>query len=111
MTPAPVSAFVEVPYPPPAARTEVIPVRPHSGDVWVDGQWNWEGEKWRWQTGGWVTPPARATFQPWMVTRRRDGQVVFAPATWRDAQGRAIDAPVTARAIVHGHTQEQTASK
>ncbi len=90
----------------------MIPARPHNGDVWVDGQWNWEGNKWRWDVGGWVTPPRGATFQPWMVTRRRDGQVVFAPATWRDAEGRAIDdATVTARATVHGHTQEQTASK
>jgi hypothetical protein len=44
-----------------------------------------------------------------MVTRRRDGQAVFAPATWRDAEGRAIDPPVVARAAVQGHTQTTAA--
>ncbi len=111
MTAAPVSDFVEVPYPPPAARTEIVPARPHGGDLWVDGQWSWVGKQWRWESGAWVAAPEGATFQPWMVTRRRDGVVVYAPAKWRDAGGREIDAPITARATVHGHTQERTAAK
>jgi hypothetical protein len=92
MTPAPVSAFVEVPYPPPAAHAEVIPPRPHSSDVWIDGQWSWDSKTWRWEPGRWVVPPAGAKFQPWMITRS-DARVLFAPATWRDADGREVAAP------------------
>jgi hypothetical protein len=111
MIAAPVADFVEVPYPPPAARTEIVPARPSGSNAWVDGQWSWDGKKWRWVSGGWVAAPAGATFQPWMVTRRRDGQVVYAPAKWRDAEGREVDAPVMARATVHGRTQQQASSK
>jgi hypothetical protein len=111
MTAAPVSAFEEVPYPPPPARAEVVPQKPRSGDVWVDGEWDWDGKKWRWEPGGWVAPPPNATFQPWMTSWRRDGRLFYARATWRDASGRAIDGPTPdARARVRSLTQTAEAS-
>ena len=105
MTPAPVSAFEEVPYPPPPGRSEVVPEKPKANDVWIDGQWDWQGEKWRWSPGVWVIPVPSATWQPWMTSRRRDGRLFFARATWRDPQGRAVDAPTPdARARVKHQT-------
>jgi hypothetical protein len=37
--------------------------------------------------------PAGATFSPWAFTRAPDGTLWYAPGTWRDAKGAAIDAP------------------
>jgi hypothetical protein len=34
-----------------------------------------------------------ATFSPWTITRNANGDVLFAPGTWRDADGGAIEPP------------------
>jgi hypothetical protein len=91
--PQPDSAFIEVPYPPPPARVEVIPARPRAGAVWTDGQWLWLGDRWVWSPGGWVAPPAGAWFAPWAVARASDGRLRFAPPSWHAADGREIPAP------------------
>lgn len=87
-------AYVAVPLPPPPLRPEHVPEKPSDGDpVWVDGEWSWDGTRYRWQNGGWVIPLAGATVSPWAVVRRQDGQLFFKPSVWYDAGGAAIAAP------------------
>jgi hypothetical protein len=97
----------EVAYPPPPARVETVPPQKNRLDVWIDGQWAWDGKTWTWLAGAWVTPPRGAYFTPWATTRRADGRLLFARAVWRAKDGRPLDfglghdrcpaAPVTPR--------------
>ena len=91
--PAMTTRYIDVPYPPPAARAEIIPSKPRAGTVWVDGEWSWEGKQWTWQSGAWVMPPARAYFAPWISFRRSDGNLVFAPGTWYRDDGQPLAKP------------------
>ena len=63
--------FVEVPHPPPTARSEMVPPRPHTDSAWVDGEWQWQAFRWGWRRGAWVVAPDGATLARWQV--RRDG--------------------------------------
>jgi hypothetical protein len=93
----PSSALVLVPYPPPPARVEVLPAKPHDEAVWLDGEWNWDGRRWIWKLGRWVIPPADAAFSPWTSVRNRTGMLYFATGVWRDARGAVVaDPPVLA---------------
>jgi hypothetical protein len=79
----PHASFEEVPYPPPAALAETIPKRPDRGDVvWIDGGWTFRGRTFSWQRGGWVVPPAGASYAPSSIVYGTDGRVLFAPGTW-----------------------------
>jgi WXXGXW repeat (2 copies) len=94
VTSQPTSALVEVPYPPPPARVESVPSRPHQPDVvWIDGEWTWQTRRWAWKPGRWVKPPADARFAPWVTVRDRLGTLYIAPGTWRDAKGIEVSAP------------------
>jgi hypothetical protein len=86
--------YIEVPYPPPAARVEVIPPKPAEGAVWVDGEWSWQGRRWTWETGGWVKPPPQAYFAPWRTKRLDNGKLLFASGSWRSETDRPIPKPV-----------------
>ena len=90
--PVPTDGMIEVPYPPPAARVETIPPHDSTGEVWIDGQWQWDGSDWRWLPGAWTSPPKDAYFTPWTTRRDRDGRLLFAPAAWRSKDGKAIGA-------------------
>ncbi len=91
--PVPKDAMFEIPYPPPAARVETIPAKKSEADVWIDGQWDWDGRDFRWQPGTWMKPPAAdAYFTRWRAERRRDGRLYFARAAWRDKRGRPLAA-------------------
>lgn len=90
---SPAAAYVEVPYPPPAALAEIIPPSPRDDAVWVDGQWFWRGSYWVWDKGAWVIPPKGARFAPWSTAYRADGTLLFAEASWRDARGEKLPAP------------------
>lgn len=82
---------MEVPYPPPPARVELIPAQRDPAQVWVDGQWDWDLREWVWHRGEWTTPPsADAYFTPWTTVRSSDGRLYFVPATWRNAAGDPI---------------------
>lgn len=87
----PLSDMIEVPYPPPPGRVETVPPQKTAGQVWIDGQWEWDGNGWKWREGAWSTPPPDAYFTPWMTKRRADGQLLFARAEWRDKAGRPLN--------------------
>ena len=77
-TAPPAEAYVEVPYPPPAALSEMISERPASDTVWRDGGWVWRGRYYVWERGGWVRP-GELRFAPWRLRYEPDGQAMFAP--------------------------------
>jgi hypothetical protein len=88
--------YVAVPFEPRTPPVEILPAKPeHAGHVvWADGGWEWAEDRYRWQAGAWVAPPAGAKRARWVIVRRpEDGQLFFAPSSWRDASGRVIDAP------------------
>ena len=90
----PTSALVEVPFPPPPARVEVVPPRPTARSVWIDGEWSWHGRKWAWKAGRWVVPTPGTAFAPWTTVRGLDGTLFFAPGAWRDAHGEVVVEPI-----------------
>jgi hypothetical protein len=71
-----------VPYPPPAARSELIPPMPADEALWVDGQWLWIGDGWTWQAGDWARPSAGAYYAPPKIERRADGELVWFEGHW-----------------------------
>lgn len=77
---------VPVPYPPPAARAEVIPPQPSENAVWVDGYWMWKGSDYSWNAGRWVRPGPGTVYAPAMVVRRRNGELLFYPPKWHRAE-------------------------
>ena len=89
--------YVPVPFlpqPPPVELVPPWPATPEGSPVWADGGWQWNGERFRWDPGAWVVVPAGARRARWVVVRRViDGQLFFAPSTWRDASGKAFDGP------------------
>ncbi len=88
--------YVPVPYRPRPPPVEVVPPRPTapSAVVWADGGWEWDAERFRWAPGAWVAPPVGAVRARWVIVRRvEDGQLFFAPSSWRDASGKPIDPP------------------
>jgi hypothetical protein len=90
----PAAAFVEVPYPPPAALSELVPVSPRAaGVVFQDGGWAWRGRYYVWQRGGWVRPDAGARFAPWSVRYAPDGRAFFSENRWVNARGELMRPP------------------
>jgi len=85
---------VEVPYPPPAALSELVPPRPETeGAVYQDGGWAWRGHYYVWQRGGWVKPKPGARLAPWMVRYAPDGRAFFSENRWVDAHGQLARPP------------------
>jgi hypothetical protein len=94
LTQHPLSAFVEVPYPPPAALAETVPPRPdRDGVVWLDGEWQYRGRGFVWRRGGWVVAPPASRFAPWRSWYRRDGRLMFASGTWYDERHERVRRP------------------
>ena len=87
------SSLVAVPEQPPPGRVEVVPPRPNTDAVWIDGEWTWLRWRWTWNPGRWVIPPPGAKYSPWVTVRAADGTLYFAPGTWRDAQGQPLGSP------------------
>jgi hypothetical protein len=88
----PARAFIEVPYPPPAALVETVPEAPEDC-VWVDGHWIWRGRYYVWQRGGWLRPPPEVGYATWQSVFSRDGRLLFAPGAWYDKSSRQIEQP------------------
>lgn len=99
-------SYVAVPLPPPPLRPEHVPPKPDGDAVWVDGEWDWDGARYRWTNGAWVVPPSGARLAPWAVVRREDGQLFYAPSVWYDERGSAIPQPP---AIAQGYVRERDA--
>ena len=90
----PDDAFVEVPYPPPPALSELIPRQPREpGAVFLDGGWAWRGSYYVWQRGGWVVPPAGARATPWTLRYAADGRAFFAEGGWVNERGERVRPP------------------
>lgn len=91
----PARAFIEVPYPPPAALVETVPASPAGCNdcVWVDGHWIWRGRYYVWQRGGWLRPPPETGYATWQSVFSRDGRLLFAPGAWYDKSSRQIAQP------------------
>jgi hypothetical protein len=83
-----------------------VPARPNSDAVWVDGEWNWDGRRYRWTKGGWVVPAAGAKIAPWAVARRDDGQLFFSPSVWYGESGAPIPPP---QVLAAGYVREPDA--
>lgn len=83
---------VIVPYPPPAARPEVVPPPPakEPGAVWIDGEWQWRGRRWEWERGRWEVPYPGAYWAPAVTVRLGDGSLAFFEGGWRVPGGGAV---------------------
>lgn len=89
-----VEDYVAVPYPPRPPPVEIVPAPPRPDAVWVDGTWQWDGARYTWQPGSWVLPPEGASHAQWVIVRRsEDGQLFFAPSSWRGPDGQPIPDP------------------
>jgi hypothetical protein len=110
----PASAYVEVPYPPPAALVEVVPREAPENSVWVDGYWTWRGRYYVWQRGGWLVPPENAAYATWRTQLTNDGRLMFAPGAWYDAAKAPLTPPrllVRAQTPANGATPETDAPR
>jgi hypothetical protein len=85
--------FIIVPTPPPVVPVEIVPPQPREDAVWVDGQWDWDGDRWQWKRGGWIIPPEGSSLSVWLYSYQKDGRVRFWPATWINAEGQPIVEP------------------
>ena len=65
---------VIVPYPPPPPQAEVIGDFP-TGQVWLDGQWKWDGRMWHWTAGHWETLSNDSLYAPPSITYLPDGTI------------------------------------
>ena len=87
-------AFIEVPYPPPPALSELIPPKPREpGAVFLDGSWAWRGSYYVWQRGGWVLPPPGVRATLWSVRYAPDGRAFFAENGWVNERGERVRPP------------------
>lgn len=86
------SDYVEVASSPRPAPVEFVPQRPRSDALWVDGSWEYVGERYVWKSGTWAIVPRGLRRARWLLVRRKeDGQLFFAPSTWKDAAGKTVD--------------------
>lgn len=96
-------ALQQADYPPPPARVEFVPASPRADAVWVDGEWLWQGRRYAWRGGRWVTPPANANYSPWTGTWGKTGTYYIADGVWKDGRGQKLpDPPALALARVRG---------
>jgi len=94
MTQVDASDYVPVSNSPRPPQVEIIPPAPSKEAVWVDGTWEWTGERYGWKSGAWVVPPPNAKYARWVCVRRsEDGQLFFAPSTWKDASRKIVADP------------------
>jgi hypothetical protein len=90
-------AFLNVPYPPPAALSELVPEPPARDAVWTDGSWVWRGSYYVWDRGGWVRPAEGLRFSPWRLRYSTGGQAQFARSHWVNERGERTRGPIVER--------------
>lgn len=80
-------SYQVIPAPPPP-RAYAHP-RARRGQVWVDGHWEWRGNRHRWVEGYWVKArPGYAYRQPQWV--ERNGRWHFEDGRWYTARGKGM---------------------
>ena len=75
-----------VPYPPPAARVEVVGSAPANmkDGVWIDGEWLWKARRWVWQGGHWDMPLPGGYYAPPVTVRLSDGALAHYAGAWKN---------------------------
>ncbi len=71
---------IVVPYPPPPAKVEELPLRPSASCVWADGYWEFT-DRWEWQDGEWVSPQPHCRLAP-VELRREAGLLLHSRPRW-----------------------------
>ncbi len=85
----PAAAAVYVQVAPPAPRVEVVPA-PRPGYTWVNGFWDWRGNRHVWVAGHWVRErPGYAYMEPRWV--ERDGRWYMERRGWERSARRDND--------------------
>lgn len=81
-------SLLVVPFPPPAARAEIVPAPPAemTNAVWVDGEWQWKGRRWVWQRGQWESMQSNAYYAPSTVITLSDGSIGWFGGRWYASQ-------------------------
>jgi hypothetical protein len=74
--------IVEANVAPPAVYTEVVPVMPYAGAVWISGYWGWSGRQHHWVPGNWAQPRPGFRWQPHYWQRNRRGGWVLYGGQW-----------------------------
>ena len=80
---AQVSGSVYVQVGPPAPQVEVIPANPGGGYVWQAGYWRWNGYRYVWVGGRYVTAPYGGALWVPGHWRHTYGGWVWVPGHWR----------------------------
>ncbi len=70
--------------PPPAPLADPRAPAPSPDAAWIDGHWQWNGDRYAWTPGGWAVPPGRPpwTWAPARFTRDDRGWTFHEPC-WR----------------------------
>lgn len=89
------TSSVVVPYPPPAARPEIIPAKPGNRVVWVDGVWSWDRRRWVWQKGKWEVPPKGAHYATAKIVPLADGTLGWIAGGWQMPNAQAVKPSVS----------------
>lgn len=86
---------IVVPFPPPAARPDLIKDPPPQlvNPAWIDGQWLWGGRRWTWQPGEWVDLQPNQVYALPRVVRRPDGTLVWVQGTLLDDETSSSKSP------------------
>lgn len=80
------SQGARVPYPPPPAKVEVVPLRRRDECLWRDGFWMFKGAGWRWTPGAWVIPPLDCTYtrsETRWVKEGGNAKLFYFPPEWQ----------------------------
>jgi hypothetical protein len=67
---------------PPPPRIEERPHRPGASHIWVQGSWDWQGERWAWVPGRWERPHERHARWIAPVYVREDDGWRYTPGHW-----------------------------
>ena len=55
--------------PPPPARNEARPARPHPASTWISGYWDRRDDRWDWESGRWVMTQPTVPKPRWIKAR------------------------------------------
>ena len=71
---------------PPPIIVEHRPPPPGPGHIWIDGYWNWSGQRYAWQGGHYAVPPRERAV--WVAPRyeRHEQGYRYTPGQWREEQ-------------------------